>query len=186
MPQSTPLDKIEADTVPDKEASDEERVSRIIQEMNSDNDETAPGVPQMQQQQQQDQQPQFNRIPNSTRYVADPAMQPHPSQMMYDEPDNRVRQNDAPANKIEEPVMASAKKNIWAHITDIFKIPVIVSVIFFILSLPIVDVYLAKYAGWAFSSSGTLNMTGLAVKALGAGVIMGLYETIDKLISRFL
>jgi hypothetical protein len=182
MPQSTPLDKIEADTIPDKEASDEERVSRIIQEMNSDGDGSAPGVPEMHEQQQQQQQQQFNRIPNSTRYVADPLQQPHPSQMMY----NDERPVDLPVNKIEEPVPTVSKKNIWAHITDIFKIPVIVSVIFFVLSLPIVDVYLAKYASWAFSNNGTLNMTGLAVKALGAGAIMGVYETIDKLISRFL
>lgn len=185
MPQSTPLEKIEADTIPDKEASDEERVSRIIQEMNSSNDEPAPGVQQQQQQQQQyeEQQPQFNRIPTNTRFADDTMMQPHPSQMVYN---NQPAMQEQPSNKIDEPVATVAKKNIWAHITDVFKMPVVVAVIFFILSLPIVDVYLSKYAPWAFSNSATLTMTGLGVKALVAGLIIGVYETLDKLISRFL
>jgi len=185
MPQSTPLENIEADTIPEKEASDEERVSRIIQEMNSSNDEPAPGVKQQKQQEQsryEDQNPQFNRIPTNTRFSDDTMMQPHPSQMMYS---NQQPTQEQPANKIEEqPVVA--KKNIWAHITDVFKMPVVVSVIFFILSLPIVDVYLSKYAPWAFSNSATLTMTGLGVKALSAGLIIGVYETLDKVISRFL
>lgn len=181
MPQSTPLEKIEADTIPDKEASDEERVSRIIQEMNSSNDEPAPGV--QQQKQYEEQAPQFNRIPTNTRFTDDNMMQPHPSEMVYK---NQPDMQEQPTNKIEEVPAPVAKKNIWAHITDAFKIPVVVSVIFFLLSLPIVDTYLSKYAPWAFSNSASLNMTGLGIKALGAGLIMGVYETLDKLVSRFL
>jgi hypothetical protein len=178
MPSSTPLDKIETNNIPDKEASDEERVSRIIQEMNSNG--SSPGT----QQQEAHGQEQIDRIPSSTRYVSDPVIQPHPSEMVYNSVPERTRE---PVNKIEEPsVPAPAKKNIWAHISDILKIPVVVAVIFFVLSLPIVDTYLAKYASWAFSNNGTLNMTGLAVKALGAGTVTGVYETLDKLISRFL
>ena len=56
---------------------------------------------------------------------------------------------------------------------------------FFLLSLPVVDVYLAKYASWAFSSGGTLTLAGIAVKALTAGSIMGIYDTLDKTISKF-
>lgn len=179
MLKSTPLNKIEENDIPDKEASDEERVSRIIQEINGGDAEGQHKIP------GGSQENEMNQMPTATRYVPDSVMQPHPSELMND---MQMRGREIPdINKPEEPVpVASSKKNVWAHITDIFKLPVIVGVIFFVLSLPIVDVYLAKYANWAFSNSGTLNMTGLAVKALGAGAIMGVYETIDKLISRFL
>jgi hypothetical protein len=92
------------------------------------------------------------------------------------------RHSEEPEPVKEEPVVV--KKNIWAHITDALKLPFVVSIVFFLLSLPIVDVYLAKYASWAFSSGGTLTMAGIAVKALVAGSVMGIYDTIDKAISR--
>ena len=87
----------------------------------------------------------------------------------------------------EKPVAttASSKKNVWAHISDALKLPLVVSVVFFLLSLPLVDVYLARYAHWAFSNGGHLSMAGLALKAVSAGAIMGVYDTIDKLVSRF-
>ena len=83
------------------------------------------------------------------------------------------------------PPVAPAKKNIWAHITDALKLPVVVAFVFFILSLPIVDVYLSKYAHWAFSSGGQLSIPGIALKAVVAGTVMGIYDTLDNFVSRF-
>jgi hypothetical protein len=79
-----------------------------------------------------------------------------------------------------------AKKNIWARITDALKLPFVVACVFFILTLPVVDNYLSKYAPWTFSSGGQLSMPGIAVKSVIAGTIMGIYDTIDSLVSRFL
>lgn len=76
------------------------------------------------------------------------------------------------------------KKNIWGRLTDAFKLPFVVACVFFILSLPVVDVQLSKYAHWAFSSGGQLSMTGIALKAVVAGTVMGVYDTIDSLVSR--
>lgn len=92
-----------------------------------------------------------------------------------------------PPAEQEKPVVTTAgsKKNVWAHISDALKLPLVVSVVFFLLSLPVVDVYLARYAHWAFSNGGHLSMAGLALKAVSAGAIMGVYDTIDKLVSRF-
>ena len=81
---------------------------------------------------------------------------------------------------------APSKKNIWAHITDALKLPVVVAFVFFILSLPIVDTNLSKYASWAFSSGGQLSISGIALKAAVAGTVMGIYDMVDSLISRFL
>lgn len=192
MPASTPLDKIDADNVPDNQASDEDRVQRIIQEMNGGSDREPPG-------RGEEMEHPSQQIPPSAppQYMQQqggmpmhppnfPQMPPHMYQQMMqqqqqmEEPRRERSHEPEPEKHVEEPV----KKNIWAHITDILKLPFVVTIVFFLLSLPVVDTYLAKYASWAFSSSGTLTLYGIAVKAVSAGAIMGVYDTLDKVISR--
>jgi hypothetical protein len=177
MPVSTPLDKIESH---DDHPSDEDRVKRIIQEMNNTE---APGEPEQHPQQQQQQMPQpMYQQQQMPQYQQAPQYQPHPSQQpMYQQQEQPHYQQEQEPVK-EEPVVI--KKNIWAHITDVLKLPFVVSIVFFLLSLPIVDVYIAKYASWAFSSGGTLTMPGIAIKALTAGAVMGVYDTLDKVVSK--
>ena len=175
MPVSTPLDKIDSH---DEAPSDEERVKRIIQEMNngdSPGEEHGQTQPPMQyQQQQQQQQPPM-------QYQQQPPIQYQQQMHMQQQHMQQQQPQQQQEEKHEE---TPVKKNIWAHITDALKLPFVVAVVFFLLSLPIVDVYIAKYASWAFSSGGTLTMAGLAVKALTAGAVMGVYDTLDKVISR--
>ena len=186
MPQSTPLEKIDS---PEEAPSDEERVKRIIQEMNNTNegpgsspgnDQGPPQYASEQVQYQQTQGPQYQQMQGGPQYQP---MQGGPQYrpMYMDKPGKQEQEQEQEQVK-EEPVVI--KKNIWAHITDALKLPFVVSIVFFLLSLPIVDVYLAKYASWAFSSGGTLSMAGIAVKALVAGSVMGIYDTIDKAVSR--
>jgi hypothetical protein len=104
---------------------------------------------------------------------------PMPQQMMMQQPPQQYQE---PPAAPEPP--APAKKNVFAHITDALKLPVVVALVFFLLSLPVVDLYLSRYAHWAFSSGGNLSIAGLAIKSLGAGLIMGVYDTLDKVISR--
>lgn len=177
MPQSTPLEKIETNDIPDGQASDEERVQRIIHEMNSgDAEPEAPG-PSYQQQQGPPQYQPLPGNPNMGRPMAYPPQYDAPAQQMQ-----MQMQQPAPVQEPAEPV--AAKKNIFAHITDAFKLPLVVAIVFFLFSLPVVDLHLAKYAPWAFSAGGHLSIPGLAIKALAAGTVMGLYDTIDKLVSR--
>jgi hypothetical protein len=187
MPQSTPLDKIETNDIPDGQASDEERVQRIIREMNSGDEQQpseAPGPSYRQQQQEPETYSQQAQGP--------PMYQPLPGAPMMGRPmamGGYAPQYDAPAQgqpqvheAAPEPVVA--KKNVFAHITDALKLPIVVALVFFLFSLPVVDLHLAKYAPWAFSAGGNLSIPGMAVKALAAGAVMGLYDTIDKLVSR--
>jgi len=177
MPSSTPLENIESNNIPDNQASDEERVQRIIREMNAGDEQETPGG-----------EPQA--MPPPGQYQLPPQM---PPQMMANEGRDRGREMLHPSMMYQQPVAApveaekpaSSKKNVWAHISDAFKLPLVVAVLFFLLSQPIVDVYLSKYAHWAFSSGGHLSMAGLALKALTAGAVMGVYDTLDKLVSRF-
>jgi len=199
MPQSTPLDKIETNDIPDGQASDEERVQRIIQEMNSGDGEGGneqhtepPGGGQQQQpnyqyeQARQGQHPQMQhpQMQQGHMMPGHPMMGrpmgPMGGPPQYEAPAQQPSYEEAPAPP--EPVIA--KKNVFAHITDALKLPVVVTLIFFLFSLPIVDVYLAKYAHWAFSSGGQLSIPGLVIKAVAAGAVMGVYDTLDKVISR--
>jgi len=186
MPASTPLDKID-ESAPDNTASDEERVQRIIQEMNGGDNNEPPGREEMQEHPSQQNPPQnmqyqpmqpanFAQMPNQ--------MPPHMYNAYMQQQQQQQQQQEMhnPEPQVDEPV----KKNIWAHITDALKLPFVVTIVFFLLSLPIVDTYLAKYASWAFSSAGTLTLYGIGLKAASAGAIMGVYDTLDKVVSRFL
>jgi len=213
MPSSTPLDRIESNDIPDNQASDEDRVQRIIQEMNGGAEEppqqAPPGrnedahappyqqmpAPQQYQQmppQQQGQPPMY--MQGQQQQMAghngqQPYMMPPPAQ--YGQPQQMHQQQQEEEEQRHEPeapsnmVVTPSKKNIWAHIADIFKLPIVVAIVFFLLNLPIVDVQLAKYAHWAFSSGGHLSMGGMALKAVVAGAVLGIYDTLDKLVSRF-
>jgi hypothetical protein len=166
------LENIENNEIPENQASDEERVQRIIQEMNS-GEERGPGVPQMPAPAQQAYQyepapPMSTGMPQQRG-----GMMMHPSMVYQQEPAPAPEQAPAP------------KKNVWAHISDAFKLPLVVSVVFFLLSLPLVDVYLSRYAHWAFSSGGQLSTAGLVLKSVAAGAVLGVYDTLDNLLSRF-
>jgi len=189
---STPLDKIENNDIPDSQASDEERVQRIIQEMNTggaeDHHQESPGRDSQEQAhhyQKQHEQPHPSMLQQQHQPMGpNGQMQP---QMYY--PPQRVpvqrEQHNEPAEQVQTPEPVVVKKNIWAHITDTLKLPFVVTFVFFLLSLPIIDVYLSKYTPWAFSSGGQLSYGGLALKAVTAGAVMGVYDTLDKFVSRF-
>jgi len=184
MPVSTPLDKIDSH---DDQPSDEERVKRIIQEMNKTDD--SPGENQAPPQYNQGSPPQYQQGPPPPQYQQgapqyQQAQFHKPPSYQQGPPQYEQEQEQQPQIVVKEEPIVPVKKNIWAHITDLLKLPFVVAVVFFLFSLPVVDVYIAKYASWAFSSGGTLTMAGLAVKALSAGAVMGVYDTMDKAISR--
>jgi hypothetical protein len=68
------------------------------------------------------------------------------------------------------------KKNIWGSITEKLRDPLIVSVIVFVLSLPVLHTMLAKYAGWAFAVGGQLSWIGLIAMSLIAGIGFGIAQ----------
>ena len=209
MSHSTPLDKIESEDG-SAAATDEMRVQRILQEINGGGDES-PGHQQGQSQYQdqgqaqhqgqaqgqgqsqqgQSQQGQQHQVPY--HMYQPPHMPPQPPLMgpgmvPYDMMQQQQQQQEEQeymhnlaAQQKEE---SAKKKNVWGRLTDAFKLPFVVACVFFILSLPVVDVQLSKYAHWAFSSGGQLSMTGIALKAVVAGTVMGIYDTIDSLVSR--
>jgi hypothetical protein len=65
------------------------------------------------------------------------------------------------------------RKNIWGNLAEKLRGPLIVSVIVFVLSLPVLHTMLAKYVGWAFAVGGQLSWLGLIAMSLLAGVAFG-------------
>ena len=74
------------------------------------------------------------------------------------------------------------RKNVWGNISGKLRDPLIVSVIVFALSLPVLHTMLAKYVGWAFAVGGQLSWLGLIALSLLAGVIFGLAQGISSLV----
>lgn len=56
--------------------------------------------------------------------------------------------------------------------------PVAVAIIVFLLNLPVVTSILSRYASWMYLSSGEISVGGLLVKALLAAVLFAVYQGI--------
>jgi hypothetical protein len=63
------------------------------------------------------------------------------------------------------------RRNAWATVTEKIRDPIIVAILVFALSLPIVHTHVAKYAGWAFAVGGQLSWLGLIALSLLAGAL---------------
>ena len=74
------------------------------------------------------------------------------------------------------------RKNIWGSVAEKIRGPLIVSVIVFVLSLPVLHTMLAKYVGWAFAVGGQLSWLGLIAMSLLAGVAFGTTQLVMSLV----
>ena len=90
-------------------------------------------------------------------------------------PPNFVPYDDAPHTGLP-------KKNIWSNLLDNLIDPLVVAVLVFTLSLPVLQTFLSKYAPWAFSLGGQLSWIGLAAKSALAGVLFALFKMAANLL----
>jgi len=173
--------------------NDDNAVQRILSEMNSS------GPSQNQQMQQQIQAPQVQSRqppamnspnPNSTAQHAMDVQPPtahiigaeHPTsgdfaQMMYGGR-NQNQQQYIPQNQYAQPMMqmqqpmympSMNRKNWYSDIIVEAKIPILVSIIFFVMSLPFVSVLISHYFPSFVKGTGDLTTLGLVLKSLLAG-----------------
>ena len=171
--------------------NDDTAVQRILNEMNSG------GVQQNQPMQQHMQAPQVQSRqppamnspnPNSTSQHAMDAHPPtahiigadHPTsgdfaQMMYGGR-NQNQQQYIPQNPYAQPMMQAPmympptnKKNWYSDIATEAKTPVLVSIIFFVMSLPFISVLISHYFPSFVKGTGELTTVGLVLKSLLAG-----------------
>jgi len=61
--------------------------------------------------------------------------------------------------------------------------PVAVAIIVFLLNLPVVTAILSRYASWMYLSSGEISVGGLLVKALLAATLFAAYQGVSMVFS---
>jgi hypothetical protein len=206
MSQSTPLDSLSSNDGPTPTSStamppaDEERVRRILAEMNADAVvQPAPGQvdsgrmitepPVSMSTGQLRMDPgtaRANVIGNSTPTMADfhamlqqapPGMAPFHSQQMQQQQQDQQQQQ---SHQQIKPAPISWK----AAALNAFRGPLTVGIIVFLLNLPIVTSILSRYASWMYLSSGEISIGGLLVKALLAAALFAAYQGGSAILDR--
>lgn len=150
MSEGTPIDAIENGDVAD--AADSQHMQAILDEMNASGADIAngPGAQQPMPPMRPQQAPMYNPIPPQ-----------HQQQRQYID--------DAPR---PSPPRKSMITSAVERIVD----PLVVSVILFVLSLPVLHTYAGRYASWAFAIGGQLSWLGLIAISLVGGAIFGIYR----------
>jgi hypothetical protein len=191
MTQSTPLDQLGSNG-DNNSLADEERVKRILAEMNTG--DTIQGPPPVQpapmhviteppismsmgQIRMDPGTARAHVIGNSTPTMAD-------FQAMFQQASPGMAPYHGPLAVSPGPMIAPARKGSdWrGTIMEHLRLPIIVASIVFLLHLPVVTAMLSRYASWMYLSSGEISMGGLLVKALLGGLLFMIYQTISSLV----
>jgi hypothetical protein len=150
MSEGTPIDAIESGEVAD--TADSQHMQAILADMNASGADIAngPGMAPP-----QGQQPMMQMRPqHQTMYNPNPPMQ----QRQY----------------VDEP--APRKRNSGVSLLDRVRDPIVVAILIFVLSLPVLHTYGARYASWAFAIGGQLSWLGLIALSLVGGALFGIYR----------
>lgn len=195
MPQSTPLDQLgggggEPTTIP---PADEERVKRIMAELNADSI-VQPQPPLGQPQPMIIEPPiststgqlrmdpgaaRANVIGNSTPTMADfqAMLQQMPPGIA---PFHGPVAAPPPSLPVPGPKPLNWKEAILQHL----RAPFVVGVIVFLLNMPVITTVFSRYASWMYLSSGEISVAGLLVKTVLAAGLFLVYQTVSGLLDR--
>jgi len=158
MADGTPIDLIESGASVDN-AADAERMAQLMRDVNA----SGGGLSET---------PQTMNMPP----VSAPPMRNAVS-------GSRVAQAPPPQyTPVDEDYRPQRRKNIWGSISGKLRDPLIVSVIVFVLSLPVLHTMAAKYVGWAFAVGGQPSWLGLIALSLLSGTVFGLSQGITNLV----
>ena len=175
----TPIDALESGNVTN--AADASRMAEILRDMNASGADVAAGgaaapPPQMMPQMQPQMQQQMQQMPMQMQMPM-PMNAMGPVGGMNGQIPMMVQQQQPQFVPYEDDSTSAApKKNVWSNILDRLFDPIIVAVLVFTLSLPVLQTFLSKYATWAFSLGGQLSWLGLIAKSILAGVLFALYK----------
>ena len=193
MSMSTPLDSL-GEAPSGGQGSDEERVKRILAEMNMGGDAPSSAPPPPMSSGRPDPMPmprviteppittstgQIRMDPSTSRAHVIGNSQPTMAdfQSMFAQASPGMAPYHGPA-AIPGPVLPPPSKSVgWK--TALFqqlRSPIAVAIIIFFLNLPVVTATLSRYASWMYLSSGEISVGGLLVKSLLAGGLFVLYQ----------
>ena len=70
------------------------------------------------------------------------------------------------------------KKSFTQRLGDEFKIPIMVSILFFVFSLPVINLLFARYVPWTVQSTGQMTTIGLLIKSLTTGATFWILQRV--------
>ena len=189
---STPLDSLSSGPSNGAPPADEERVRRILAEMNADAVVQQP--PSLMSSPQVITEPPISmstgqlRMDSTTARAnvignSQPTMADFHSMFQQTSPGLAPFQpHRAPG--AEELHVPKPKVTSWKDsIAVAMRGPVAVAIIVFLLNLPIVTSILSRYASWMYLSSGEISVGGLLVKALLAAALFAAYQAASTLMT---
>jgi hypothetical protein len=156
--EGTSLEALESNEITN--SADASRVQAILRDMN------ASGADVMEGSQQQG-----------------PPMQPMPSlhPMNTLPPPIDARQMDMAPRRLSSQYIpveeAPRKPSLVSGLAERVRDPLFVTVLMFVLSLPMLHTALNKHASWAFAVGGQLSWIGLITLSIVAGLLFGIYKT---------
>jgi hypothetical protein len=191
---STPLDAIGEAQAGAPPPADEERVRKILAEMNAGDVV---------------QQPPAMAPPSGVRVINEPPMSMSAGQLRMDVGTARAniigssqptmadfQSMFAPASPgmapfhgpavvpgPSVPASSGVKSGGWtASLAQQIRSPVAVAIIVFLLNMPVVTALLSRYASWMYLSSGEISVGGLLVKAILAAFLFGIYQIVTSIL----
>jgi hypothetical protein len=98
---------------------------------------------------------------------------------MHGVPQSSSMYAEAPAPS-PAPMMAPRpyKKSFTQRLGDEFKIPIMVSILFFVFSLPVINLLFARYVPWTVQSTGQMTTVGLLIKSLTTGATFWILQRV--------
>jgi hypothetical protein len=88
---------------------------------------------------------------------------------MHGVPQSSSMYAEAPAPPAPMLAPRPYKKSFTQRVGDEFKIPIMVSILFFVFSLPMINLLFARYVPWTVQSTGQMTTVGLLIKSLTTG-----------------
>jgi len=156
--EGTSLEALESNEITN--SADASRVQAILRDMN------ASGADVMEQQQGPPMQPMPSLHPMNTLPPPIDARQ-----MDMAAPPRRLSSNYVP---VEE---APRKPSLVSGLAERVRDPIFVTLLIFVLSLPMLHTALNKHASWAFAVGGQLSWIGLITLSIVGGLLFGIYKT---------
>lgn len=156
MSEGTPIDAIENGDV--AETADTQLMESILADVNAAGAHIAngpPGIPQVQQP-----MPPMRGGGGGMPPMYNPMPPPPQQQRQY----------------VDDGHMVGPRKSAMSSVFERILDPFAVAVILFVLSLPVLHTYAARYVSWAFAIGGQLSWLGLIVLSLLGGAVFGIYR----------
>lgn len=186
MAQSVSLDDLDKGMGAVGEPADEERVRRILAEMNAGDVVQAPPAAMPPPAPRVISEPPITMSTGQLRMdvgtaraniIGSSAPTMADFQSMFQQAPPGMAPYHGPAAPPPPVVPAPGRPSTWKEsMTAQLRGPVAVAIIVFLLNMPVVTNILSRYASWMYLGSGEISIGGLLVKALLAAVLFGIYQ----------